>query len=134
MALPSWLMVSVGGRRSKRSRPSPTLKPLVLFHQWRHNTLMSLWGPFCAHCVGGTTHGEVCDIFFLKRSSNFLAFTMSFATTQMVFSHGIFVILLNTPFIFVCNSYTWGCILFCIPNDLLFACHWLQSVFSKWFW
>ena len=59
MALPSCLLVSVGGRRSQRPGPSPTLGLLGPSHQWRHNTRVSLQGPLFAHGVLGTSHGEV---------------------------------------------------------------------------
>jgi hypothetical protein len=61
MALPSWLLVFVGGRRSKRPGPSPTLGSLGPSHQWRHKSRVSLRGPPCAHSVAGTPHGEVRD-------------------------------------------------------------------------
>jgi hypothetical protein len=51
----------VGGRRSKRPGPSPTLGSLGPSHQWRHKSRVSFRGPPCAHGVAGTPHGEVCD-------------------------------------------------------------------------
>ena len=59
MALPSWLLVSVGGRRSQRLGPSPALGSLGPSHQWCHKSRVSLWAPPCAHGVVGTPHGEV---------------------------------------------------------------------------
>ena len=67
MALPSCLLVSVGGRRSQRLGPSPTLRPLGPSHQRRHKSRVSLQGPPCAHGVSGTPHGEVHDNVGLKR-------------------------------------------------------------------
>src|ERR1700737_2742336 len=61
MALPSCLLVSVGGRRSQRPGSSPTLGPLGPSHQRRHKSRVSLRGPPCAHGVSGTPHGEVRD-------------------------------------------------------------------------
>jgi len=61
MALPSCLLVSVGGRRSQRPGPSPTLGSLGPSHQRRHKSRVSLRGPPCAHGVLGTPHGEVRD-------------------------------------------------------------------------
>ena len=61
MALPSCLLVSVGGRRSQRPGPSPTLGSLGPSHQRRHKSRVSLRGPPCAHGVSGTPHGEVRD-------------------------------------------------------------------------
>jgi hypothetical protein len=61
MALPSWLLVSVGGRCSQRPRPSPTLESLGPSHQRRHKYWVSLWDPYCAHVVLGKPHGEVRD-------------------------------------------------------------------------
>src|SRR5450631_3933704 len=63
MALPSCLLVSVGGRRSQRPGPSPTLGSLGPSHQQRHKSRVSLRGPPCAHGVSGTPHGEVRDTF-----------------------------------------------------------------------
>src|SRR6202048_4534206 len=61
MALPSCLLVLVGGRRSQRPGPSPTLGSLGPSHQRRHKSRVSLRGPPCAHGVAGTPHGEVRD-------------------------------------------------------------------------
>src|ERR1700738_5119253 len=61
MALPSCLLVSVGGRRSQRPGPSPTLGSLGPSHQRRHKSRVSLRGPPCAHGVSGTPYGEVRD-------------------------------------------------------------------------
>src|ERR1700737_2800654 len=61
MALPSCLLVSVGGRRSQRPGPSPTLGSLGPSHQRRHKSRVSLRGPPCAHGVSGTPHGELHD-------------------------------------------------------------------------
>ena len=62
MALALCLLVSVGGRRSQRLGPSPTLGSLGPSHQWRHKSQVSLRGFPCAHGVSGTPHGEVRDI------------------------------------------------------------------------
>ena len=59
MALPSWLLVSMGGRCSQCLGPSPILGSLGPFHHWRHKSRVSLWGPPCAHGVLGTLHEEV---------------------------------------------------------------------------
>jgi hypothetical protein len=59
MALPSWLLVSVGGRRSQRPGPSPTLVSLGPFHHWRHKSRVSLRGPPCALGVSSIPFGEV---------------------------------------------------------------------------
>src|ERR1700684_543537 len=53
MALPSRLLVSVGGRRSQRPGPSPTLGSLGPSHHRRHKSRVSLRGPPCAHGVSG---------------------------------------------------------------------------------
>src|ERR1700738_2522295 len=53
MALPSCLLVSVGGRRSQSPGPSPTLGSLGPSHHWRHKSWVSLRGPPCAHGVSG---------------------------------------------------------------------------------
>jgi hypothetical protein len=53
MALPSWLLVSVGGRRSQRPGPSPTLVSLGPSHHRRHKSRVSLRGPPCALGVSG---------------------------------------------------------------------------------
>ena len=45
MALSSWLLVIVHGRRSKRPGPSPKLGSLGSSHQWYHKSLVSLRGP-----------------------------------------------------------------------------------------
>lgn len=60
MALPSWLLVSVGGRRTQCSGPSPILGSLGP-HQRHHKFQVSLRGPPYAHGVSGTPHEEVCD-------------------------------------------------------------------------
>ena len=62
MALPSWILVSMSGRRSQHPGPSPTLGSLGPSHQWRHKSRVSLRGPPCAHGVAGTPHEEVRDI------------------------------------------------------------------------
>ena len=59
MSLPLCRLVSVGGRRSQRPGPSPTLGSLGPSHQWRHKSRVSLQGPLCAHGVLGTPHGEM---------------------------------------------------------------------------
>src|ERR1700738_4022088 len=59
MALPLCILVSVGGRRSQRPGPSPTLGSLGPSHQRRHKSRVSLRGPPCAHGVSGTPYGEV---------------------------------------------------------------------------
>src|ERR1700689_3733891 len=53
MALPSCPLVSVGGRRSQRPVPSPTLGSLGPSHHRRHKSRVSLRGPPCAHGVSG---------------------------------------------------------------------------------
>src|ERR1700738_3679665 len=58
MALPLCILVSVGGRRSQRPGPSPTLGSLGPSHQRRHKSRVSLRGPPCPHVVSGTPHGE----------------------------------------------------------------------------
>src|ERR1700738_3947786 len=59
MALSLCIVVSVGGRHSQCSGPSPTLGSLGPSHQWRHKSRVSLRGALCAHGVSGTPHGEV---------------------------------------------------------------------------
>ena len=61
MALLSCLLVYVGGRRSQRLGPSPTLRSLGPSHQRHHKSHVSLRGPPCAQGVSGTPHGEVHD-------------------------------------------------------------------------
>jgi hypothetical protein len=61
MAFPSWLLVSVGGRRSQRPGPSPTLGSLGPSHYRRHKSRVSLRGPPCALGVSGIPFGEVRD-------------------------------------------------------------------------
>src|SRR5579872_3821578 len=61
MASPSCLLISVGGRRSQRPEPSPTLGSLGPSHQRRHKSRVSLRGPPCAQGVSGTPYGEVRD-------------------------------------------------------------------------
>ena len=61
MALSSCLLVCVGGRRSHRLGPLPTLGSLRPSHQQRHKSRVSLRGPPCAHGILGTPHGEVRD-------------------------------------------------------------------------
>jgi hypothetical protein len=62
MALPSWLLVFVGGRRSQRPGPSPTLGSLGPSHHRRHKSWVSLRGPPCAHGVLDIPFGEVRDM------------------------------------------------------------------------
>ena len=62
MALPSWLLAPVDGRRSQRLGPSPTLESLGSSHQRRHKSQVSLEGPPCVHGVSDTPHGEVRDM------------------------------------------------------------------------
>jgi hypothetical protein len=69
MALPSWLLVPVGGKRFQCPGPSPTLGTLGHFHHWRHKSRVSLRGPPCAHGVSGIIYGEVRDTFLC--SDNF---------------------------------------------------------------
>ena len=59
MALPLCILVSVGGRRSQRPGPSPTLGPS---HQRQHKSRVSLRGPPCANGILCTPQGEVRDI------------------------------------------------------------------------
>ena len=59
MALPSWILISAGGRRSQRPGPSPTLGSLGPSHQWRHKSRVSLRGPPCALGVSDIPYGEV---------------------------------------------------------------------------
>ena len=56
MALPLWLLVSVGGRHFQCPRPALTLESLGPSQQRRHKSWVSLSG---AHGVLGTPHGEV---------------------------------------------------------------------------
>ena len=49
----------MGGRHFQRPGPSPTLGSLGPFHQRRHKSRVSLWGPPYANDVLGTPHGEV---------------------------------------------------------------------------
>ena len=63
MALPLWLLVSVGGRHSQRLGPSPTLGSLGPSHHRRHKSWVSLRGPPCAHGVSDIPFGEVRDNF-----------------------------------------------------------------------
>src|ERR1700684_3273872 len=73
MALPSLLLVSMGGRRSQRPGPSPTLGSLGPSHHRRHKSRVSLRGPPCAHGVSGihlercATHGaQMSECMILK--------------------------------------------------------------------
>jgi hypothetical protein len=59
MALPSWLLVPVGGRRSQGPGPSATLRSLGPSHYRRHKSRVSLRGP---HGVSDIPYGEVCDV------------------------------------------------------------------------
>jgi hypothetical protein len=52
----------MGGRRSQRSGPSPTLGSLGPSHHRRHKSRVSLRGPPCALGVSGIPFGEVRDI------------------------------------------------------------------------
>ena len=61
MALPSLLLIPVGGRRSQRPGPSPTLGSLEPSHHLRHKSRVSLRGPPCAQGVSGIPYGEVRD-------------------------------------------------------------------------
>jgi hypothetical protein len=63
MALPSWLLVPVGGRRSQRPGSSSTLGSLGPSHHRRHKSRLSLRGPPCAHGVSGIPFGEVRDTY-----------------------------------------------------------------------
>jgi hypothetical protein len=51
----------VGGRRSQRPGPSPTLVSLGPSHHRRHKSRVSLRGPLCALGVLGISYGEVRD-------------------------------------------------------------------------
>ena len=62
MALPSWFLVLVGGRRSQRSGSSPTLGSLGSSHNRRHKSRVSLRGPPCSHGVLGIPYREVLDM------------------------------------------------------------------------
>ena len=61
MALPSWLLVFMGGMHSQRQGPSPTLGLLGPSHLWRHKSRVSFRGPPCAYNVVDIPHGEVHD-------------------------------------------------------------------------
>jgi hypothetical protein len=56
-----WILAPVGGRRSQRPGPSPTLGSLGPSHHWRHKSRVSLRSPPCAHGVSGIPYGEVRD-------------------------------------------------------------------------
>ena len=51
----------MGGRRSQRPGPSPTLGSLGPSHHRRHKSGVSLRGPPCAQGVSGIPYGEVRD-------------------------------------------------------------------------
>ena len=94
MALPSCLLVSVGGRRSQRPGPSPTLGSLGPSHQRRHKSRVSLRGPPCAHGVSGTPHGEVRD-------------THPHQTESMPSST---ILVVGTPIFKLPSSMVWHCV------------------------
>ena len=52
----------MGGSRSQRPGPLPTLGSLGTSHQRRHKSRVSLRGPPCVHGILGTLHRAVCDI------------------------------------------------------------------------
>jgi hypothetical protein len=54
-------LVPVGGRRSQRPGPSPTLGSLRPSHHRRHKSRVSLRGPPCAFGVSNIPFGEVRD-------------------------------------------------------------------------
>jgi hypothetical protein len=60
----------MGGRRSQRPGPSPTLGSLGHSHHRRHKSQVSLRGPPCAHGVSGIHFGEVRDRWCCKLSDN----------------------------------------------------------------
>jgi hypothetical protein len=55
----------VGGRRSQRPGPSPTLVSLGPSHHRRHKSRVSLRGPPCALGVSGIPYGEVRDSYLM---------------------------------------------------------------------
>jgi len=57
----------VGGRRSQRLGPSPTLGSLGPSHHQRHKYRVSLRGLHCAHGVSGIPFGEVRDNHGLRK-------------------------------------------------------------------
>ena len=59
----------MGGRRSQRPWPSPTLGSLGPSHQRRHNSRVSLRGPPCAPGISCIPYGEVQDIHPHQRNS-----------------------------------------------------------------
>ena len=61
MALPSWLLVSVGGRRFQCPGPSTISRSLGPSHQRCHKSWVSLRGLSCTHGVAGTPHKAVRD-------------------------------------------------------------------------
>jgi hypothetical protein len=61
MALPSWLLIPVDGRRFQRPGPSLTLGSFGPSHHRRHKSQVSLRDPPCAHCIMGIPYGEVRD-------------------------------------------------------------------------
>ena len=54
----------VGGRRSQRPWPSPTLGSLGSSHHWHHKSQVPLRAPPCAHGVSGIPYKEVRDNLF----------------------------------------------------------------------
>ena len=106
MALPSWLLVSVGGRRYQRPWPSPTLGLLWPSHQRRHKSRVSLGGPLCAHGVLGVPYGEVREnegwrlkivsflnaIFFTKTWKKMMITTMISPTLKISYWHQTWVV------------------------------------------
>ena len=62
------ILVSVGGKRSQRAGPSPTLGSLGPSRQRRHKSRVSLRDPLCPHGVSSIPHGEVRDKILVKYS------------------------------------------------------------------
>ena len=108
MAIPSWLLVFVGGRRPQHSRPSPTVGSFRPSHLWRHKSRTSLRGLHGAHGVVGTPHGEVRDmVCYVCVDLGFVCGNIDVATCWFVWALDNMCVW-GTLVVIARQSYNWG--------------------------
>jgi hypothetical protein len=126
MAFPSWLLVSVSGRRSQRPGPSPTLGSLGPSHHRRHKSRVSLRGPPCALGVSGISFGEV-------RDSNGSAFTYVCVPQYLKDILSVYTLVLSNPTSVATspNNVQWQRII-CHKLAISFNKHWASCSHMQW--
>jgi len=126
MAIPSWLLVFVGGTRSQRPGPSPTLGSLGPSHQRRHKSPVSLQSPPCVQGVSGTPYGEVRDMYTrsnwnIVANHNEIVWTLPNYTLTIPQNTNINTIKLDNLVV------SWSTKLYHLTIHYFHKCHWSRS-------